>query len=165
MPEQNKYRIVHGNSIPNDLFTRWRKEDKRIVFTNGCFDILHRGHVHYLEEASNLGDKLVVGLNSDASVKRLKGEGRPVKNELNRSEVLAALRSVDLVIIFEEDTPLNIIKKVIPDILVKGGDWPLENIIGAEFVLNNGGEVKTLSYIEGESSTSLIQAMKKNNQI
>jgi len=161
MTEKNANRIIHENSIPGNLLTRWRKEDLQIVFTNGCFDILHRGHVHYLNEASKLGDKLVVGLNSDSSVKRLKGEGRPVKNELNRSEVLAALRSVDLVIIFEEDTPLNIIKKVLPNILVKGGDWSLENIIGAEFVLNNGGEVKTLSFIEGESSTALIQAIKK----
>lgn len=129
---------------------------KKIVFTNGCFDILHKGHVTYLNEAKKLGDLLVVGLNSDASVKRLKGPERPINNEKDRQFVLANLRSVDFVEIFEEDTPLSLILKVKPNILVKGGDWKIEQIVGAKEVIANGGEVFSLQFIDGYSTTSII---------
>jgi rfaE bifunctional protein nucleotidyltransferase chain/domain len=131
-------------------------EGKRIVFTNGCFDILHRGHVTYLTEARKLGDLLVVGLNSDASVKRLKGPERPINNESDRQYVLSQLKAVDFVEIFTEDTPLNLILKVKPAILVKGGDWKIEQIVGAKEVIANGGEVYSLNFVDGYSTTSLI---------
>lgn len=134
---------------------------KKVVFTNGCFDILHRGHVSYLNEARALGDILVVGLNSDASVKRLKGESRPVNSEQDRKFVLENLRAVDYVFIFEQDTPLELIKTISPYILVKGGDWRPDQIVGSEFVLQNGGQVKSLQFIDGFSTTSTIE--KINN--
>lgn len=131
--------------------------NKKIVFTNGCFDILHRGHVAYLNEARALGDVLVVGLNSDASVKRLKGEERPINNEQDRKFVLENLKAVDFVEIFEEDTPLKLIESVSPGILVKGGDWKPEQIVGSDFVLQNGGQVLSLNFIDGFSTTATIQ--------
>lgn len=131
-------------------------EGKRIVFTNGCFDILHRGHVTYLTEARKLGDLLVIGLNSDASVKRLKGPERPINNEADRQYVLSQLKAVDFVEIFTEDTPLNLILKVKPAILVKGGDWKMEQIVGAKEVIATGGEVYSLNFVDGYSTTSLI---------
>jgi rfaE bifunctional protein nucleotidyltransferase chain/domain len=133
---------------------------KKIVFTNGCFDILHAGHVSYLNEAKDQGDILVVGLNSDASVKRLKGSERPINNESNRKFVLENLKSIDLVVIFEEDTPLNLIKSILPNVLVKGGDWKPDQIVGSDVVLQNGGEVKSLSFVEGESTTNIINKVK-----
>lgn len=132
-------------------------KDKKIVFTNGCFDIIHRGHVTYLSDAKAQGECLVVGLNSDASVKRLKGESRPINSELDRKVVLEALRSVDFVEIFEEDTPLNLIKKIGPDVLVKGGDWKVQDIVGSDIVLASGGEVKSLQFVDGQSTTSIIE--------
>jgi len=133
---------------------------RKTVFTNGCFDILHVGHVRYLKEARLLGDRLVVGLNSDASVKRLKGETRPVVTEENRKEVLEALESVDEVFLFEEDTPLELIKKIKPDILVKGGDYSIDDIVGAKEVISWGGEVKSLSFHSGHSSSQIISKDK-----
>lgn len=130
---------------------------KTVVFTNGCFDILHRGHVAYLNEAKKLGDYLIVGLNSDASVKRLKGEERPVNKELDRKFVLENLKAVDHVEIFEEDTPLNLIKKVTPQILVKGGDWKPEQIVGSDHVMQNGGNVYSLNFVDGYSTTNIIK--------
>jgi len=135
--------------------------NKKIVFTNGCFDILHAGHVQYLQAAKALGDVLVVGLNSDASVKRLKGEYRPINNEHDRAIVIAALAAVDYVIIFNEDTPYELIKQIQPDVLVKGGDWAVEDIVGHDIVLAKGGVVKSLLFIEGQSTTSIIQRMQK----
>ncbi len=134
----------------------WQASGKKVVFTNGCFDLLHKGHISYLAEAKGLGDKLVVGLNSDASVKRLKGESRPVKNEQNRLICMASLKMVDLVVVFTEDTPLDLIKTINPNVLVKGGDWNIDQIVGSEEVIKNGGEVKSLAFIEGESTTHLI---------
>ena len=128
-----------------------------LVFTNGCFDILHIGHVEYLKQAKQLGKKLFVGINSDASVRRLKGEKRPIQNQANRALLLASLSCVDYVAIFDEDTPLNLIKKVKPSLLVKGGDWSVDQIVGADFVLSNGGEVQSLKFIEGQSTTDIIQ--------
>ena len=135
-------------------------KNKRIVFTNGCFDILHRGHVTYLTEAKKLGDILVVGLNSDASVKRLKGPERPLNNEIDRRYVLSQLKAVDFVEIFEEDTPLNLILKINPKILVKGGDWKVDQIVGAKEVLANGGDVFSLNFVDGYSTTALINKIQ-----
>ncbi len=134
--------------------------DKRIVFTNGCFDILHRGHVTYLTEARKLGDLLVVGLNADASVKRLKGTERPINNEKDRQYVLSQLKAVDFVEIFTEDTPLNLILKVNPKILVKGGDWKIDQIVGANEVIRNGGDVFSLNFVDGYSTTNLINKIQ-----
>jgi D-beta-D-heptose 7-phosphate kinase/D-beta-D-heptose 1-phosphate adenosyltransferase len=134
-----------------------RTQNKKIVFTNGCFDLLHVGHVRYLQEAKALGDLLVVGVNSDASTKRLKGPTRPVQIENDRAEILAALGCVDFSVIFEEDTPENLIHKVHPDILVKGGDWKIESIVGAPFVMSYGGKVMSLHFVDGKSTTKLIE--------
>ncbi|MGZ3773668.1 MAG: D-glycero-beta-D-manno-heptose 1-phosphate adenylyltransferase [Pseudobdellovibrionaceae bacterium] len=134
-----------------------RSQGKKIVFTNGCFDLLHIGHVRYLQEARSLGDVLVVGVNSDESVKRLKGPTRPVQNESDRAEILAALEAVSFTVVFTEDTPENLIHKVRPDILVKGGDWKIDQIVGAPFVLSNGGKVMSLQFVDGKSTTKIIE--------
>lgn len=131
------------------------------VFTNGCFDLLHVGHIRYLQEARRCGDRLIVGVNSDTSVRRLKGSSRPIQTETDRAEILAALSCVDAVCVFGEDTPLELIREVQPDVLVKGGDWKPEQIVGADLVLARGGEVKSLSFIEGRSTTRLIEKSKK----
>lgn len=136
---------------------REQNKDRKIVFTNGCFDLLHTGHVRYLREASELGDILVVGVNSDASVRRLKGSGRPVNTQEERMELLEALEFIDYLVLFEEDTPLKLIEACQPDVLVKGGDYHLENVVGKEIVEKRGGEVKILSFTEGKSTTGLIQ--------
>lgn len=139
---------------------QWRLKNNKIVFTNGCFDILHVGHLNTLKEAKAFGDKLIVGLNSDNSVKRLKGEERPINNQENRAALLAALQVVDAVVIFNEDTPLNLIKLVSPDVLVKGGDWKIEQIVGGDFVKNKGGEVKSVPFIEGYSTTKTLEKIQ-----
>jgi D-beta-D-heptose 7-phosphate kinase/D-beta-D-heptose 1-phosphate adenosyltransferase len=136
---------------------------RTVVFTNGCFDLLHVGHVRYLQEARALGDVLVVGLNSDNSVKRLKGPGRPLQNENDRIEILAALQCVDFATLFDEDTPEQLIQRVRPDVLVKGGDWAVEKIVGGAFVQSYGGKVKTLQFVEGHSTTRLIEKMNSSN--
>lgn len=133
----------------------WRARGQRVVFTNGCFDLLHYGHLHYLAAARDLADRLVVGLNSAASVSRLKGPNRPINDELTRTHLLAALEVVDAVIVFEEDTPLELIKIVQPEILVKGGDWKPEQIVGSELVLARGGQVLSLPFVEGYSTTNI----------
>jgi D-glycero-beta-D-manno-heptose 1-phosphate adenylyltransferase len=133
---------------------------KKIVFTNGCFDILHRGHVSYLCEARKLGDLLIVGVNSDSSVKRLKGADRPINNEGDRAYLLSQLRCVDFTEIFSEDTPLNLILKIKPRILTKGGDWRVDQIVGAKEVIENGGEVYSLNFINGYSTTSIIHKIQ-----
>ena len=131
-----------------------------MVFTNGCFDIIHKGHVAYLVEAKKLGDLLVIGLNSDASVKRLKGPERPINNELDRQYVMSQLKPVDFVEIFTEDTPLNLILKIMPKILVKGGDWKIDQIIGGKEVVEAGGEVFSLNFVDGYSTTSIIHKIQ-----
>ena len=136
-------------------------KSKSIVFTNGCFDLLHIGHVRYLQEAKQQGDFLVVGINSDTSVKKLKGPTRPIQNENDRAEILAALECVDATIIFNEETPERIIKLIKPDVLVKGGDWKVDQIVGSDFVLANGGTVKSLQFIEGRSTTKIIEKSSK----
>ncbi|MDC1173853.1 D-glycero-beta-D-manno-heptose 1-phosphate adenylyltransferase [Bacteriovoracaceae bacterium] len=135
---------------------------KTIVFTNGCFDILHSGHVQYLNEARALGDILVVGLNSDSSVKRLKGPERPINKELDRKFVLENLRSVSKVFIFDEDTPYELIKSISPNILVKGGDWKPDQIVGSDLVLKAGGEVKSLTFKDGYSTTNIISKARND---
>jgi D-glycero-beta-D-manno-heptose 1-phosphate adenylyltransferase len=143
------------------LLDRWRAAGERIVFTNGVFDLLHRGHVEYLAEARALGDRLVVGVNSDASVRRLgKGPGRPLMAEDDRVAVLAALRSVDLVIRFDDDTPERLIRDVRPDVLAKGGDWAKEAIVGREFVESRGGRVVSVPLRPGFSTTALIERLR-----
>jgi rfaE bifunctional protein nucleotidyltransferase chain/domain len=138
----------------------------KVVFTNGCFDILHAGHVRYLAHARSLGDKLIVGLNSDESVARLgKGPGRPIVGQDERREVLLALRCVDEVVIFGEDTPLRLIGEVRPDVLVKGGDWPVEKIAGHELVLGYGGKVLSLPFAEGNSTTSIVQKIVASHSL
>lgn len=139
---------------------RWKGEGKKVVFTNGVFDLLHIGHITYMAKAAELGDKLVIGLNSDASVKKIKGEDRPVNDQNSRSALLAALFFVDAIVVFGEDTPINVIKTLMPDILVKGADYAVEHIVGAPEVIANGGEVKTINFVEGYSSTSIIQKIK-----
>lgn len=133
-----------------------RKNNKKIVFTNGCFDILHAGHVIYLSKAKSLGDALVIGLNSDNSVKKLKGKSRPIVSQKNRAILLAALEAVDLIVIFNELEPIKLIKAIKPDVLVKGGDWKKEKIVGAPFVECYGGKVKRIPYIKGLSTRGMI---------
>ncbi len=139
----------------------WRLKSDRIVFTNGVFDILHRGHVEYLQQAAALGDRLVVGLNTDASVKRLgKGDDRPLNDETSRALVLVGLRCVDAVVLFDQDTPLELITALRPDVLVKGGDWTPDRIVGADLVKAAGGEVHALKLVEGFSTTSLVERIR-----
>jgi rfaE bifunctional protein nucleotidyltransferase chain/domain len=143
--------------------TDWQMEGKKVVFTNGVFDLLHIGHITYLAKAAELGDKLIIGLNSDTSVRRIKGENRPINDQNNRAALLASLFFVDAVVVFEKDTPLNLITELMPDILVKGADYAVENIVGAKEVIANGGKVKTIDFVEGYSSTRIIEKIR--NQI
>lgn len=142
------------------IIEKIKKEGKKIVFTNGCFDIIHAGHVDYLEKAKSLGDFLIVGLNSDDSVRRLKGNSRPINPQEQRKRVLEGLKAVDMVIIFDEDTPERLIKEIKPDILVKGGDWKVENIVGADFVMSYGGKVYSIDFVFDTSTTKIIQKVK-----
>lgn len=144
-----------------DLVLKWKREGKKVVFTNGCFDILHLGHVDYLERARALGDCLVLGLNTDSSVGRFKGPNRPIQDQNSRAHVLASLQFIDLVVFFDEDTPQNLISELLPDILVKGSDYLAENIVGADVVKRNGGEVKTIDFVPGYSTTRIIEKIKK----
>jgi rfaE bifunctional protein nucleotidyltransferase chain/domain len=139
----------------------WRFQNHRIVFTNGCFDILHQGHIDYLARAADLGTKLVLGLNTDASIKRLnKAPSRPIQDQVSRSVILASLFFVDAVVLFDEDTPLNLIESLNPDVLVKGADYTIDGIVGADFVLSKGGQVKTINYLPGYSTTAIEQRIK-----
>jgi len=139
---------------------KMKQAGKQLVFTNGCFDLIHAGHVRYLAQARALGDVLVVALNSDRSVRALKGEGRPILNEQERLEVIAALEAVDYVIVFDEETPRELIAALLPDVLVKGGDWPLDQIVGRDEVEAAGGKVLSLPYVEGSSTTEIIERIK-----
>ena len=151
-----KSKIVDISEI-GELVSKWKSEGNSIVFTNGCFDVLHYGHVSYLAEASDLGDKMIIGLNSDSSVRRLKGETRPINGQHERAVLLAALQFVDAVVIFEEDTPEKLIKTIEPDFLVKGGDYTIDTIVGANFVMSYGGKVITIPLVENFSSSSIIK--------
>jgi len=154
---RHKYQAVQEAA---ETVGQWQQQGYEVVFTNGCFDLLHFGHLYYLAEARNLGDFLVVGLNSQESVSRLKGAHRPIKDEQTRAHLLAALQFVDLVVRFTEDTPLALIKALRPDILVKGGDYTLEEIVGAPEVQAWGGQVLTLPFVEGYSTTALEEKIR-----
>jgi rfaE bifunctional protein nucleotidyltransferase chain/domain len=152
-------KILDLPSIKSRVLT-WQAEGQKVVFTNGVFDLLHIGHLTYMAKAAELGNKLIIGLNSDSSVKRIKGNDRPVNDQNSRAALLAALFFVDAITIFEEDTPAALITTLLPDILVKGADYSIENIVGAKEVLANGGEVKTIDFVEGYSSTSIINKIR-----
>ncbi len=158
-------RMVIDISELSPVIMSLRQAGKRIVFTNGCFDIIHVGHVRYLSEARRLGDVLVVGLNSDASVRMIKGPVRPVVPQGERAEVLSSLKPVDYVVIFDEPDPYNTISVVRPDILVKGGDWPVDKIIGRDIVESYGGTVCTIPFIEGASSTNIIESIIRKHRV
>ncbi|MEZ7839324.1 MAG: D-glycero-beta-D-manno-heptose 1-phosphate adenylyltransferase [Flavobacteriales bacterium] len=158
MSQWNKLQAkVYTTDTLQSQIAEWRKDNQKIVFTNGCFDLLHLGHVDYLAKARDLGDKLIIGLNTDTSVSRIKGPSRPIKDQKSRATILAAMQFVDAVIFFDEETPIDLITWVKPDVLVKGGDYTLEGIVGHEIVLEKGGEVKTIPFVEGYSSSKLIE--------
>ncbi|MDD4953609.1 MAG: D-glycero-beta-D-manno-heptose 1-phosphate adenylyltransferase [Candidatus Omnitrophica bacterium] len=148
---------IKGLNALKKITAALQKKGKKIVFTNGCFDLLHFGHAKYLEEARLKGDILVVGVNSDASVKKIKGDKRPILQEKYRAGLVAALESVDFVVLFNEDTPSKVIELLEPDILIKGADWDLKNIVGSDFVLKKGGRVCTINLVKGLSTTNLIK--------
>ncbi|MBU6341991.1 MAG: D-glycero-beta-D-manno-heptose 1-phosphate adenylyltransferase [Bacteroidetes bacterium] len=154
--EEIHFKIQDINQIQETL-KAWRALGERVVFTNGCFDILHYGHLHYLSDARDLGERLIVGLNSANSVRRLKGPTRPINDEETRTHLLAALQVVDAVVVFEEDTPLELIRAISPDFLVKGGDWKPEQIVGSDWVLEKGGQVLSLPFVAGYSTTNIEQ--------
>jgi len=155
--DNSKYQLKNVTKAINDD----KKDSKKIVFTNGCFDILHVGHIRYLSEAKSLGDILVIGINSDKSVKELKGPSRPINSLSDRALILSELRYVDYVVSFEEQTPLELIKIIMPDILVKGGDYTVETVVGSSEVIHSGGQVKLLQFHNGYSSTNYIDKIKK----
>jgi rfaE bifunctional protein nucleotidyltransferase chain/domain len=141
----------------------WRMKQEKIVFTNGCFDLLHYGHIDYLSKAADLGNKLIIGLNSDDSIHRLKGKHRPIKDQKSREIILAALHFVDIVIVFNQDTPLKLIQSIQPNFLVKGGDWKPEQIVGSEDVIKNGGKVMSIPFVNGYSTTNLERKILSSN--
>ncbi len=142
------------------LSTRWKNHGEKVVFTNGCFDILHQGHLDLLKYSKAQGDRLIVALNTDTSVKKLKGDSRPINNEELRSEIMASLYYVDAVLLFDEQTPLTLIESLKPDIIVKGGDYKASEVVGADIVINSGGEVKIFSLLQGHSTTDTIKKIK-----
>lgn len=161
---------VEQNAIAQKIFSLpdlllqiedWGKESKKLVFTNGCFDLIHPGHLSYLLEASNLGDKLIIGVNTDHSVRKIKGEERPINNEQSRLQLLASLFFVDAVVLFDEDTPADLIEAIKPHILVKGGDYKIDDIVGAKETIERGGTVKVLNFLPGYSSTKIIEKIKQ----
>lgn len=153
---KSKFKTIHELK---ETIEAIRKTGGKVVFTNGCFDILHVGHVRYLKDARALGDYLIIALNSDSSVRRLKGNKRPIVSEAERAEVLASLEAVDFVTIFDEPDPYNVIKELKPDFLVKGGDWGEGEIIGSDIVKNNGGEVLRIPFVEGSSSSNIVETI------
>ncbi len=163
--------MSHLNKINSKIFSlddlknqvnAWKQAGEEVVFTNGCFDIIHRGHIEVLAQTADLGDRLIIGLNSDTSIQKLKGEDRPIIDEQARSILLAALNFVDAVILFPEDTPINLISTLLPDVLAKGGDYEIETIVGHEIVQNNGGKVKLVPFVDGFSSTTIIEKIKNS---
>ena len=160
--------VIKGKIINNEnldsLLTYWRLKDNRIVFTNGCFDMLHRGHVEYLSSTASMGDIVVVGLNSDESVRKIKGDDRPIQDEYSRALLLASLKQVTAVCLFDEETPYNLISRVKPDVLVKGGDYKVDEIVSADVVKAYGGEVVTIDFLKGYSTTVLIEKIQNINK-
>ena len=153
--------IIRDRELLKKNIKELKELNKKIVFTNGCFDIIHYGHIKYLQSAKELGDILIIGVNTDDSIKRLKGKNRPIVELDFRMAVLNELSSVDFVVPFNEDTPLNLIKIILPDVLVKGGDWKVTDIVGSNIVLENGGKVESLTFVEGISTTNIIERIKK----
>lgn len=153
-------KIIKDWESMKQTLSLWNFNEEKIVFTNGCFDLVHQGHIDYLSKARDMGTKLVLGLNTDTSVKRLKGEERPINDEYSRALLLASFEFVDKVIFFSEDTPYELIKFIQPDILVKGNDYKVEDIVGYDILKAKGGEIKTLDFIDGFSSTSIIEKIK-----
>lgn len=154
-----KNKIVEEQTGLYQTLCQWQFKGEKIVFTNGCFDIVHQGHIEYLSKAASLGTKLIIGLNTDSSVRRLKGESRPVNNEYSRALLLSSLLFVDKVVCFDEDTPLELIRYIQPDILVKGSDYKPENIVGYDIVKAKGGEIATIDFVNGFSSTSILNKL------
>lgn len=152
---------IHTKESLSVLLKKWEKENKKIVFTNGCFDIIHRGHIEYLSKAADLGDVLFIGVNSDKSVRKLKGDNRPLQDEDSRLLILASLSFVDALVLFEEQTPYELIQFVKPHILVKGSDYKAEDIVGYDIVIKRGGEVKTIDFLPGYSTTAIEQKIRK----
>ncbi|MDA3907155.1 MAG: D-glycero-beta-D-manno-heptose 1-phosphate adenylyltransferase [Bacteroidales bacterium] len=155
-----KQKIQSQESL-DALLSRWKNQNKKIVFTNGCFDILHRGHIEYLSKAADLGDVLFIGVNTDSSVRKLKGNNRPLQDENSRLLILGALEFVDALILFDEDTPYDLIKMVQPHILVKGSDYKPEDIVGYDIVKARGGEIKTIDFLQGYSTSDIEQRIKQ----
>ncbi|WP_251621284.1 D-glycero-beta-D-manno-heptose 1-phosphate adenylyltransferase [Odoribacter lunatus] len=153
-------KIIENREELKNILSVWRFKGEKVVFTNGCFDILHRGHAEYLAQAASLGSKLVVGLNTDSSVRRLKGETRPVNNQYARALLLSSLLFTDKIVFFEEDTPLELIRYIQPDVLVKGSDYKPEDIVGYDIVKSKGGEVITIDLTQGYSTTSILHKLK-----
>ena len=163
--------MSHLNKINSKIFSlddlknqvnAWKQAGEEVVFTNGCFDIIHRGHIEVLAQTADLGDRLIIGLNSDTSIQKLKGKNRPIIEEQSRAILLASLEFVDAVVIFSEDTPLKLISALLPDVLAKGGDYEIETIVGHEIVQQNGGKVKLVPFVDGFSSTTIIDKIKKS---
>ena len=157
----NNYKSIKAKILQqeqlNDIIADWKANDEKIVFTNGCFDIIHQGHIDYLAKASDLGTKLIIGVNTDRSVSAIKGKHRPIQDEYSRMMILAAMQFVDAVILFDQDTPIELISTVIPNVLVKGSDYKAENIVGYHVVTKNGGKVETLDFLEGFSTSAIEQ--------
>lgn len=148
--------MILSRELASKVIEEFKTQGKKVVFTNGCFDILHVGHLRYLEEAKRQGDILVIGVNSDASVRRLKGETRPINSEIDRAEILSGLKAVDFTVIFQEDTPMELIEELKPSIHVKGGDYKKEDLPETKIVEKHGGEVRILSFVEGKSTTNIV---------
>ena len=157
-----KNKIYQSTAEIKIQIDQWKNDGEQLVFTNGCFDLIHLGHINYLWEAKGLGTKLILGINSDQSISRLKGPSRPIKNEENRIAIMASLACIDMVVLFDDDTPIQLIKSINPHILVKGGDWAIDQIVGSQDVIDNGGSVQSLSFIDGYSSTAIIDKIKKS---
>ena len=159
------------NTLKNKIFSlenlkiqteKWKQAEEKVVFTNGCFDIVHQGHLEVLAHTADLGSKLIIGLNSDSSIQKLKGNNRPIIEEQSRAILLASFSFVDAVVLFSEDTPINLISTLLPDVLAKGGDYKIETIVGHEIVQKNGGEVILVPFVDGFSSTTIIEKIKKS---
>lgn len=161
----NKFEIIDNKILSIDqispLINVWKFLDKKIVFTNGCFDLLHLGHIDYLAKAAALGNKLIIGLNTDSSVSRIKGPSRPITDQNSRAALLASLFFVDAVVLFDESTPEELISTIMPDVLVKGADYTVDQIVGADIVLANGGEVKTIPFLDGYSTSSIERKIRE----
>jgi len=162
MKNKLQKKILNPKSLKKQLES-WKDTDKKIVFTNGCFDILHLGHLDLLQEAADLGDVLIVGLNSDTSIKKIKGDNRPINNQKTRTELLASLFYVDFVVTFEDETPIKLVETIIPQIMVKGGDYKKSEIIGADFVEENGGKVVIFPIKKDYSTTNIIDKIREQN--